>query len=187
MNINYIDFLDNKYKAKSKIKKIYNTSFPKSEKFPFWILKKSLKSKNVNLYGILYNNKIIGMQYILHYNNEAYLMYFAIDEKYRNIGYGSILIKNITKRYHNVILSIERVVDKVSKRRKNFYIRNGFNETDKFTIQNNIHYEILCSNNNYNLTKDKLINLYSQMSKSKILRYIMNKRFNLMNIDFIEN
>ena len=114
-------------------------------------------------------------------------MYFAIDEKYRNIGYGSILIKNITKRYHNVILSIERVVDKVSKRRKNFYIRNGFNETGKFTIQNNIHYEILCSNNNYNLTKDKLINLYSQMSKSKILRYIMNKRFNLMNIDFIEN
>ena len=53
MNINYIDFLDNKYKAKSKIKKIYNTSFPKSEKFTFWILKKSLKSKR-EIYMVFY-------------------------------------------------------------------------------------------------------------------------------------
>ncbi len=186
MNLKYINYFNSKHKRK--MKKIYINSFPKEERFPFWIIKKCAKSNNVFFNEILDDNKIIGIEYLILDNNVAYLMYFSIEKNKRNKGYGSIILKNLIKKYNTTLLSIELVKSNniITKKRKNFYLKNGFYETNKYTEQNKVTYEILCSNNNYDITKNDLISIYKKMTNSKLLGYLIDKKFNLYNICFIE-
>lgn len=187
MKLKYIDYF--KYKNKNEVKKIYINSFPKSERFPFWILKHCSKEKNVLFNAILDNDKLIGMEYIINYENKSYLMYLAIDKNERKKGYGSNILKDLIKKYENIILSIERPDKEINDNkiiRKNFYLRKGFFETNKFIKDNNIEYEILCSNKEYNITKGDLEKRYLKMTNSKIIKYFIGKIFNLKNINFIK-
>lgn len=69
--------------GQSQIKEIYETSFPKSKKFPFWVLKQCAKENNVRLDAIIDHatDKISGMQFLISYDDITYLMYMAIDNK----------------------------------------------------------------------------------------------------------
>lgn len=72
--------------TQSQIKEIYETSFPKSEKFHFGVLKQCAKENNVRLDSIIdhITDKIIGMQFLVSYDDIAYLMYMAIDNMTKN-------------------------------------------------------------------------------------------------------
>lgn len=179
MNLNYIEF--NKCKDKNRVKKIYIESFEKGERFPFWLLKRCAKESNVIFNAIYDNDKLVGFQYTIKYDNIAYLMYFAIDNDKRNIGYGSEILKQLTNSYNNVLLSIERSTNQkeLKYKRKQFYLRNGFIATNKYIIDNNVEYELLCNNDNLNITKELLQERYINMTKSKIIRYIISKMFNV--------
>lgn len=186
MNLKYIDYF--KCKHKNEIKLIYVNSFPKEERFPFWILKYCSKEKNVLFNAILDNDKLIGMEYIIMYENTAYLMYLAIDENQRKKGYGSKILKDLREKYENIILSIERPnkdLNDKKQTRKNFYLRNGFYETNKFIKDNGIEYELLCTNKDYNVTKEDLEKRYMKMTDSTIMRCLIKKLFNVNNICFI--
>ena len=69
--------------------------------------------------------------------------------------------------------------------RKEFYLRNGFYETNKYYIDAGIKYELLCTNKDYKITEELLRKRYSNMSNSKIVRYIIGKTVNMNNIKFI--
>ncbi len=184
--IEYADYINSK--NKNKVKKIYNYSFPKNEQIPFWILRKTSKSDNVLFKEIILNNKTIGFIYLIFIEDIAYLMYLSIDKHLRNKGYGSIILKKLTHKFKTVILSIEKVNDNnpITQKRKNFYLKNGFYETNKLTKQNNVYYELLCSSKNYNLTKKGLINIYKKMTNSKFLSFFINKRFKLFDINLTD-
>lgn len=177
MDFNYVDFLSSS--DKNLIKKLYYESFDKDERFPFWLLKKCSKEKNVR-FNVIYNkDKVIGFQYIIEYDNIAYLMYFAINGDLRGNGYGSKMLKDLIKKYEIVILSIEKVnhLNTNSIKRKQFYLRNGFYETNKFIKDNGIEYEVLCTNKDYNITKETLEKRYNKMSTSVIMKYLINRVF----------
>ncbi len=185
MNLKYENYFQSNYK--DDIKRIYINSFQKSERFPFWMLKNCAKEENVVFDVILDNDKVIGMEYLINYDNITYLMYFAIDEKQRNKGYGSKVLKHLIEKYKIIILSIERPREELknSKNRKNFYLRNGFNETNKFIVDSGVEYEILCTQKDYNITKELLQNRYNRMSNSAIMRYLITKTFD-NNVNFIK-
>ena len=108
-------------------------SFNKLERFPFWILKKCAKENNIEFNAILNNSTIIGIEYVVKYNNVAYLMYLAIDKTKRNNGYGSKVLLDLSKKYKTIILSIERAYNNIKDEklhRKEFYLRNGFYSTN---------------------------------------------------------
>lgn len=112
MDFNYVDFLSSS--DKNLIKKLYYESFDKDERFPFWLLKKCSKEKNVK-FNVIYNkDKVIGFQYIIEYDNIAYLMYFVIVKNQRNNGYGSEILKKLNKSYKNVLLCIEKASEQIS-------------------------------------------------------------------------
>lgn len=178
MNLKYIEYSK---KYKNEIKKLYIHSFPKSERFPFWILKECSKNKNVLFNVILDNEKIIGMEYIINYENISYLMYLAVDEGQRNKGYGSQILKDLNQEYNTIILSIEKTNKDLKddkQKRKDFYLRNGFNETNKFIKDNEVEYEVLCTNKGYDITEKMLKKRYDKMTNSFMIKYIIGKIFN---------
>lgn len=183
MDFNYVDFMSSS--DKKLIKELYYESFDKDERFPFCLLRKCSKEKNVS-FNVLYNkDKVIGFQYIIEYDNIAYLMYFAIEKNQRNNGYGSEILKELNRSYKKVLLCIEKENEQVSDikyKRKQFYLRNGFVDTNKYIVDNNVEYELLCSNSNLNITKEILEKRYTMMTNSKILRFIISKIFNVYNI-----
>ena len=176
MNLKYINFYDSK--QRNKIKKTYLNSFPRNERFPFWILKYSIKNKRNFLYEVLdYNNKFVGICYIVDCQDSFYLMYLAVDKIMRNKRYGSKILEDLKSKYGIIVLSLKR---------KKFYLANGFYEKNKYYEDNGVKYELLCTSKDYVITRENLKRRYSNMTNSKIIRYIIGKTFNMDNIKIEE-
>ncbi len=111
MNLKYVNYflVDNK----RIVKKIYYNSFDKTERFPFWILKSCAKEDTVEFNVIFKDSVIIGIDYIIKYDDVAYLMYLAIDKNNRDKGYGTQILNDLTTKYRNIILSIENPMKKL--------------------------------------------------------------------------
>ena len=140
-------------KYKKEIKNLYLQAFPKEERFPFWILKHSRKKGKATLNAIIYRDRFIGMNYMVNCDDSFYLMYFAIDKELRNNNYGAKVLQDLNEKYDTIFLSIEKPKDELSKRRKHFYLRNGFCETQKYCTEAGVDFEILCNNQKYNILK----------------------------------
>ena len=178
--------------GQSQIKEIYETSFPKSEKFPFWVLKQCSKENNVRLDAIIDHNtdKIIGMIFLIFYDDIAYLMYAAIDKKYRNKGFGSLVLGDLILRQvdASILLCIERPSAKkedIKVRRKDFYLRNGFYETGCFIEDSGVEYEFLSSSKERIITENDLKKRYSCMTRNPLMKFIIKNTFD-NDINFID-
>ena len=110
-------------------------------------------------------------------DDSFYLMYFAIDKKLRNNNYGSKVLQDFNEKYSTIFLSIEKPKDELSKRRKGFYLRNGFYETKNYCTEAGVDYEILCNNQNYNITEEIHKKRYDNMTNSKIVKLCMKMIF----------
>lgn len=62
MELKYVSYP----KYKKNIKNLYLEAFPRKERFPFWILKHSIKKGKATLNAIVNGNKFIGMEYIVN-------------------------------------------------------------------------------------------------------------------------
>ena len=187
MDIRYkrFDYFNNK----QSIKRIYNQSFPKNERFPFWILRHCGKNHNVELDAILCDEALVGMQFMVKYDDISYLMYFAIDENYRGLGIGREALRNLVIREDNVLLCIEKpcAADDVKTRRKSFYLRNGFYETGCCIEDTGVEYEVLSSIRNFKVNESVLRKRYTEMSSNFLIRYIIRRTFDVDSISFVRN
>ena len=180
MSLTYTNYFNSNYKRQ--IKQLYIKCFPKNERFPFWILKRCSKKNNIFFYAVSDNDELIGMVYIINCSEFIYLMYLAVDENKRGNGYGTEILKDLKKKYETIILSIEgqdkEEQNEKKKKRKEFYLKNGFYETNNFIEDNGVKYEVLCTNKNYHITTEKLKQRYIQMTESNIMKKIIRKIFN---------
>lgn len=173
MNFKYVSYPE----YKQKIKKLYLESFPKNERFPFWILRHSIKKGKATLNAIVDDHKFIGIEYIVNCDSSVYLMFFAIDKELRNKNYGTNVLKDLNEKYEIIFLSIEKPKDELSKRRKGFYLRNGFFETKKYCSEAGVDYEILCNNKDYDITEEIHKKRYDNMTNSKIVKFFIHRIF----------
>ena len=119
-----------------KVKQIYYDAFPKEERMPFSMMVGMSKLCNTDFLSFYEGGTLCGFIYLAHVGKTVFVMFFAVDKILRSKGYGSEILKEIRNRYPDkkIIISVEpcdrNARDfETRKRRKAFYLRNGYEET----------------------------------------------------------
>lgn len=132
-----------------KIDQLYQRAFPDNERAPLEMLVTRAREGKGEFLGIYDEQCWVGFVYLITYQRLTYILYLAIDERYRHHGYGSALLQKIQKCYtHTVMLCIEEVAphyDNYQQRikRKQFYLKNGFQEMNFYFYEYKVRYEML--------------------------------------------
>lgn len=138
------------------------------------------------MYAILDNYKFVGMCYIVNCDGAYYLMYLAIQDELRNKKYGSKILEDLKEKYKTLFLSIDKPTDEISIKRKNFYLRNGFYDTNKYYEDTGVLYEVLCTNSQYEITENIMQKRYTNMTSNTELSRVISNTFNVDTINLKE-
>lgn len=158
----------------NQLKKLYQEAFPKSEQVPLDDLLNH-QLGDIKTYIFTYKNSFVGFCSTLAYKNIVYLLYFAMSSKYRNRGFGSQAIELIKRKYENKVILADIEKENYNSqnnlqriKRKKFYLRSGFLETNITYIQSNTEFMIL----NYGESiSEQEINEFWQNVPKKLMQY----------------
>ena len=171
MNL-YIDFINENHKDIDIISSLYEDAFPDDEKAPFDSLIQREKKDNADFIGYYYNDEFIGFTYLIHDHNLHYIFYFAILQKYRNQGFGTQILNLLKDKYKDETIFFEiETLDKTAdnynerKRRKDFYLRNGFKESG-FGYYFFVDYEVMIYGND--IEPDRWHNMFYEFSNGYV-------------------
>lgn len=138
------------------IKRIYFEAFPKEERMPFPLMVAMSKLWNTQFFGFYDGDVPCGFTYLASSRNLVFVMFFAVDGPLRSKGYGSLILQQLKSKYpdQKIIVSIEpcdaSAPDiELRKRRKSFYMRNGYHETGHMMKLNGVVQEILVANGTF--------------------------------------
>lgn len=149
------------------IKKTYLEAFPKSERKPFTHMKKKAKQGAMEILVILEGRRPVGLSILVRHRDMALLDYFAIHRDFRGQDYGSRALGILKERYRDqrLILEIELLDERAANqaeriRRRNFYLRNGMQETGLKACVFKVPMEILTDGKP--LSKEEYHSIYSE-------------------------
>ena len=132
------------------VKRIYFEAFPPKERMPFPLMVAMSKLWNTQFWSFYDGDTPCGFVYLAHSGKLVFVMFFAVERSLRSKGYGSAILREVKSRYPDkkIIISIEpcdaRAPDiGLRKRRKAFYLRNGYQETGYFMKLNGVVQEII--------------------------------------------
>lgn len=124
-------------KGWSYFKKLYFKAFPAIERKPLAMLRFHQLQGKSQLHLIYESSKkeYVGLVTVVTFQDIVLVDYLAIDEKCRGLGYGSEVLELLDKKYADkrIVLEIEEIDEKAEnieqrKKRKAFYLKNGFEE-----------------------------------------------------------
>ena len=131
------------------IRRLYDVSFPDDERIPFQRLLNSMDKERI-LDAYYEDEQLIGLSFVFLSNDLVYLSYICVEEDVRDRGYGAMILQSIQSEYsdYRIVLDIEEVsehFDNYEERRKrrDFYIRNGFTSANVYYHIYNVDYELL--------------------------------------------
>ena len=135
----------------NKIEKLYIESFPENERFSFSMMIKN-ESGNYETFGFYKDGNFCGFAILLNSLDISHIIYFATLPELRGKGLGAKALGAMgrIKSGRRIIVDIEREVpdceeNEIRRRRKNFYLRNGYSETEVRYRWQDEAYEILVS------------------------------------------
>ena len=91
---------------------------------------KELKKEDVNVFGLFFSNVIIGICVFHLVLDEAQINFFAVNQKYRKKGYGSLLMSYLIQECEKS--KINKIFLEVS--RTNITAEKFYNRFDFFTV-----------------------------------------------------
>lgn len=132
-----------------KVQKLYVKAFPDNERSPLVLLLDD--NSNCSEIFAFYDNELFcGFISILTTNDISHILYFAIDETLRDKGYGTQALHLLKQLKHqNRILADIEVNTSIAtnneqrKKRKQFYMRNGYIPSGVYYDWRDESYEIL--------------------------------------------
>lgn len=143
--------IDNNFSDLEKVNSLGKEAFPPEEYISSEkMLKMSAADKSL-LYLALYDdNRFVGFTVIKVHKDIAYLFFLAICSECRGLGYGSQAIATLKALYPDYckVVDFEMIDDNAPNneqriKRKNFYLRNGFNETGLFLTYLGVDFEVM--------------------------------------------
>lgn len=135
------------------VKRIYFEAFPKKERMPFPMMVAMSKLWNTQFLSFYDGDTLCGFVYLAKSRQVVFVMFFAVDQSLRSKGYGSAILQELRQRFPDkkIIITIEPCDEgacdlALRKRRKAFYLRNGYRETGYRIRLSGVTQEIIIAN-----------------------------------------
>lgn len=132
---------------------LYSDSFPTNQQIDFNDLTNIANSNDsVQMLLIQLNAQNVGIIYLVDFDDQAFILYLAIDANMRGNGLGKLTIKALKSRFKDgFILESESIlVDSANHKQRNaryrFYTNNGMMDTDLATKDSDDEFHLLTSN-----------------------------------------
>lgn len=145
-----MDILNANQKQWKEIKEIYFEAFPKSERKPFFSIRRSVKKGKAQLLTAVENGILQGFVMVISYRDMVMVDYLAVSGEIRSHGTGSKIMQEVCRHFFDkkIVLLIERPDDSAENKeqriaRRKFYFKNGFTSSDIFITGHSGNMEIL--------------------------------------------
>lgn len=172
--------------SKEQVSKIYKermvNDFPPLERKPLPILHAHIDSGRYECLGLEDGGQILGYAYFYRVENIYLFDYLAIEESIRDKGIGSIFLGKLNeylKDAESVIGEVEdfeKAINEVAKaeqlRRYNFYLKNGFHDTEVTVSLYGVNYRILEAKTNIIHDSDYIRKAYSKIYKTMLSKLL---------------
>lgn len=114
------------------------------------------KENNFDFLALFDKEVFVGFMVVQTYKNFAYLFFLAINSNCRSKGYGSSAIETLKMVYPDKkqVVDFEMLDETANnnnqrKKRKEFYLRNGYKETGLFLSYLGVDYEVVCMDDEF--------------------------------------
>ncbi len=133
MMLSAIDISTSK-EAKSKVKALYLSAFPKEELVPWWMLRFVSLQKNIAITAYYDGDLFCGFTHTVELDNLYFVTFFAVDGTHRGKGYGSAILSLLKAKGKPIALNVEPLTEDAPNpeeraNRLAFYAKNGFADT----------------------------------------------------------
>lgn len=146
----------------NEINRLAKEAFPPEEYLAPTELVKMSKADNFDFLLLTDENRFVGFMVVQTYKNIAYLFFLAIDSASRSKGYGSYAIESLKQSYPDKkqVVDFEMLDEKADnyeqrKKRRAFYLRNGYKETGLFLSYLGVDYEVFCMEEDFDTEEFK--------------------------------
>lgn len=140
-----------------RVNNLAREAFPPEEYLAPTELVKMARSDNFDFLALLDKDTFVGFMVVQTFKNLAYLFFLAIDADSRGKGYGSRAIETLKAEYPNKTHTVDfEMIDDTApnaeqrKKRRSFYLRNGYRETGLFLSYLGVDYEVFCMGEAFN-------------------------------------
>ena len=148
----------------SEINNLAKESFPPEEYLAPIELVRMSKANNFDFLLLTDDEQFVGFMVVQTHRNLAYLFFLAIDSSCRSKGYGSYAIEALKEAYpeKKQVVDFEMLDEKADnyeqrKKRRNFYLRNGYKETGLFLSYLGVDYEVFCMDDDFDVEEFKVL------------------------------
>lgn len=177
--------------ADEQIKQLYETAFPEDEQIPWKDLMRLVGEMPLDFTAYYDGEEFIGFTIVYPRKSFNWYWYFAVREELRGKGYGQQILSQLIERYkgQTCVLDMEspmQVCENIiqRQRRHQFYLRNGFRDTNVYRTYNDITMTIMMMGEG---TLASPSSDATQPSSSELGRPSLLPRFTMQDWDAITN
>ena len=153
------------------IKLLYQTAFPENEQIPWEDLVRLIDQMQLDFTAYYEDDTFIGFTILFPHKKFNWFWYFAVKPELRGQGKGQKILTYLIEKYKekNVVLDMESPKQECNNkeqriRRHDFYIRNGFRDTNLYRKYDNLEMTIMILGN-YIFTMQDWNNIVSELRK----------------------
>ena len=132
------------------LKMLYQTAFPENEQIPWDDLVRLIDQMHLDFTTYYEDEKFVGFTIVFPHKQFNWFWYFAVKPELRGKGKGQKILTTIIEKYKGktLVLDMESPKQKCDNleqriRRHDFYIRNGFRDTNIYRKYDDIEMTIM--------------------------------------------
>ena len=125
--------------ADGQIRQLYETAFPEEEQIPWDDLMRLIGEMHLDFTAYYDGNTFVGFTIIYPKPSFTWYWYFAVRDELRGKGYGQQILNDVIECHkgQTTVFDMESPRQECAnseqrKRRHNFYLRNGFRDTNVY-------------------------------------------------------